>query len=193
MLPVNAQMLDQETRCHHAHPVVHPAGLPKFAHPGIDDWKTGLPPLPGLKCGLILIPGKIFELRTKGLLGEMRPVKQQVIGKLPPYQLAQKRPPATFISAVASGCQPLLDGLPAAMGADFPEMQMRRQPGCAFDIRPVASIVIACHGFIQKPLQPLFRPGFPRHPGRMQTASPVGACRPQPPIIEPLARGPALR
>ena len=35
--PVDQEMLDQERRHHHPHPVVHHAGVPEFAHAGIDD------------------------------------------------------------------------------------------------------------------------------------------------------------
>ena len=48
MAPVDQQVFDQEGADNHANPVMHVAGLPQFAHAGIDDWNTrSKPELPG--------------------------------------------------------------------------------------------------------------------------------------------------
>jgi hypothetical protein len=48
-LPGNAAVFAQKRRHHHPHPVMHPAGLPQLAHPGVDQRDTGPALLPGLQ------------------------------------------------------------------------------------------------------------------------------------------------
>jgi hypothetical protein len=72
----------------HADAVVHPAGLPKLPHAGIDDGVAGLAALPGAESLLRGGPRKPVERIIEILLGQSRKMKQQVVAKLAPGEFA---------------------------------------------------------------------------------------------------------
>ena len=88
--PVDPQVLDQKARRDHAHTIVHPAGLPELAHPGVHHRITRTAVLPCCKVISLALPGEGVELRTPVLLGHGRKVIQQVIGELSPSQFAEE-------------------------------------------------------------------------------------------------------
>ena len=69
-LPAHVQVLDQERRDDHAHPVVHPAERAQLAHAGVDERVAGPPGRPGRERGVAVVP------RVVGHDGPQRPVRR---------------------------------------------------------------------------------------------------------------------
>ncbi len=174
-------MLDQEGGDDHPHPVMHPAGPPELAHPGIDDRHPGPPALPGGEVRGTLPPGHRGEgwLHRPGR--EIRRVPEQIGGEFAPDQLLEKGLPRRLAPRRRRRVAP--DGV----DRDLPPMQVRRQARGAGDPRQVALAVIIAEAVGEKGVEPRPRPGLARRPARPQPAGPVGLRRQQPPVGEPLA------
>jgi hypothetical protein len=71
---------------------MHPAGVPEFSHPGIDNRKTGLASLPSLQLQalVILAPGKPIESLIEWLIRSLWKMIEQMNAKLPPTDLTLK-------------------------------------------------------------------------------------------------------
>ena len=63
---------------------------------------------------------------------------EQVVRELAPAQFALIDEGG--LPAVGMGGRRFLHGLPNLPNADLPEMQMGRQPGCAFPVRPIRGL-----------------------------------------------------
>ncbi len=84
LLPTNKQILNQKRGGNHAHPVVHPSCRPEFAHASVHDGKTGPTTLPSLEMFLVFLPREFRKLFAKWDIGKIRPVNEQMVGKLAP-------------------------------------------------------------------------------------------------------------
>jgi hypothetical protein len=130
-------MLDQQRRRDHANAVVHPADRPELAHAGIDDRISGLALLPGAQSLGIFPPAK-RESRPERFARQMRKIVEEVVGKLPPVQLANVGVGAFPRAILASR----MEGVPALARADLAERQMGRKPRRAINTR---RIPVRCH------------------------------------------------
>ena len=66
---------------------MHIAGLPELPHTCIYNWNTCLALLPGAQHLWIILPLETGKFGLQGLLGEVRIVIEQGIGKFAPCQL----------------------------------------------------------------------------------------------------------
>ena len=90
--PVNAEVLDQEARGHHAQAVVHVAGLVDLGHRGIDQRVAGASLAPGReqRLGLAAVfPGDRVVRGLVGAVRHMRKVRQNREIKVAPDQFAK--------------------------------------------------------------------------------------------------------
>ena len=87
VLPLDVQVLDQEARHDHPHPVVHPPGRAQLAHAGVDDGEAGaaLPPRGELVARLVV--RHPLELGPQVVARGLRVVEQHVGVELPPGEL----------------------------------------------------------------------------------------------------------
>ena len=69
---------------------MHKSGLPQLTHAGIDNGVTRLARLPCHEALGVICPREKTEFRVKGLVGHGRKMKQQVVAKLSPANLAQR-------------------------------------------------------------------------------------------------------
>ena len=83
-------MLDQERGHHHPHTVVHHAGVPEFAHAGVDDGISGLPALPRAQCLGVVLPGKRVERCLQIARCEIRNVVEQMTAEFAPAEFAEE-------------------------------------------------------------------------------------------------------
>ncbi len=92
--PVDQQVLHQERRREHPHPVVHPPGGPQLAHAGVDHREAGAAVGPRLeRLGVVAPPqGGVGVLHRA--LDERRRGEEQVGVPVTPGQLAHQRAPA---------------------------------------------------------------------------------------------------
>ena len=171
-LPGHQQVLDQKRGGDHAHPVVHPARCPQFAHAGINDRVAGIASLPCLERVIVFAPRKVRELGPEGLAHQVRPVVQQVIGELPPQQFLQKVFCATVHIAAAVG-HGVAGGVPALERGDFSEVQMRRQARGGKKVRPVAVVLVIAHGLGNEAFELVARTGFARRPALAELRCPM--------------------
>src|ERR1700722_20265748 len=132
LAPIDQEMLDQKRRHHHPHPVVHDAGVPEFAYPGIDDGIAGLAALPRLQRHVVALPWKGVERRLEISICEARHVKQKMAAEFTPAQFAQELDDAAGMSLSSGGGNArVVPGLPLAALA---KAQVRRKPGRAVSI-----------------------------------------------------------
>ncbi len=189
--PRDQQMLGQQRGDDHPYTVVHPADRPELAQPGIDDRITGAALLPGGQRSLVLLPGQRCEFRTERALRQMRPVKQEMVGELPPIQLADIGSGAALQFRIAFRRR--LDGMPDLPRADLAESQKGRQPRGAVNTGTVAAIAVTGKGIVDEIGEPLSGPRLARRPECAHVARPVRLRRLQAPVREPVAIGPSAR
>ena len=186
LAPVDQEMLDQERRHHHPHPVVHDAGVPELAHPGIDDGIAGLAALPRPQRRVVAPPGKRVEGRLQIAVGEVGHVEQQMAAEFAPAQLAQE------LVDVARQGRPRgrgkARGVPDLPRADLAKTQMRRQPDVPSRSGRSRWIGIAGHAGFEKCVEPGLRRTLARFPALAQAAGPVGMRGFEAPGLEPVAR-----
>ena len=132
MPPVDQQMLDEEGRRQHAHPIVHPPERPQLPHAGVDNRVTGLPGLPERPGCLVLGPRESAKLGPEGLVHGLWVVKQEVVGELSPHQLAQIRLRVCDCPIRRCAHRVILNVMPDLPGTDGADRQVRRQArGCS--------------------------------------------------------------
>ena len=135
---------------------MHPAGLPQFAHAGVDDRITGLPALPARERIARLAPGKSIEGRIEVLFRKSRKVDEQVIRKLPPDDFLSKNLQVAIRDAAAG----VFRSLPYPVGRDLAESQMRRQSGGEGPARQVSLVGVAVERFRDEVAKTFIRPRF---------------------------------
>src|ERR1700722_13557006 len=126
LAPVDQEMLDQKRRHHHSDPIVHDAGVPEFAHPGVDDGIAGLTALPRLKRPVVALPWKGVERGLQVATCQIRHVKQQMTAEFTPAQFAQE-----FVDVAGKAMAPgrgEASGVPDLPWTDLAKAQMRREP-----------------------------------------------------------------
>ena len=173
LLPGDAQILDQKTGHDHAHPVVHPAGLPQLPHPGIDHRISRPPPLPRPQPHRIIHPGKAGVIGPQRLRGGVRKVEEEVRGEFPPADLAQinLRAAHQFLGRPAAGAGP--HRMPDSPRRDFAIVEVGTQGTGAGLIGPVARGAIGGNRPTHKLLQPLPGLRFSRPPKAAHAPGPV--------------------
>ena len=122
-LPGLQQMFHEKRSRDHAHAVMHPARLPKLAHPGIHNRIASLPALPGAKHPGIRRPGKGREIGAQRRLRHFRAVPEQMMRKLPPQHFLEE---GLQPCAALRGRRPRRH--PDLTRRNLPEMQMGRKP-----------------------------------------------------------------
>ena len=170
-------MFGEEGGADHAHPVMHPAGLPEFAHAGIDDGNAGTARLPGVEGGFVFRPGEVGEFGADGLRAQFGVLPEQVDGEFPPEEFFQE-------GFHARGRSQRGGLLPDRAGRDFTEMHVRGEARGAGDAGMVARLGIVLDRPGQEFFQALLGAGFAGCPGLAQAAGPVGFVREQTPIGE---------
>ena len=171
--PRHPQVFHQEARHDHPHAVVHPAGRPELPHAGIDDRIARAAPLPGPQADRVVRPGKLRVVGPQRRVARVRKVEQQVIGELPPAELAE-----IGLGAAAGdlrrgrAADGRADRMPDAAGRDLAEVQVRRQAARALAIGPVAIGGIPRERRVEKPRQPLLAARGARRPGLRHRAVP---------------------
>ena len=176
-------MLDEKGGGDHADAVVHVAGLPEFAHAGIDDGIAGKPFFPALKdIRSRLAPRKTVELGLKIPAGQIRKVKPQVMAELPPCQFRQEFAgiPVADIPAVLA----LAHGMPELAWRNHAEAQIGREPGNVTASGKVSALAITLRALCQKVIEKLPCACLAGRPQRFPAISPVGAVRLQAERIE---------
>src|SRR5262249_15495873 len=121
--PARKQVLHQERRDHHAHPVVHPAGLPELAHAGVDDRIAGATLLPRAQRLGVLPPWERVEPLLQVLARKIGKAVQELIAELAPAELGQE-----FFDVARDASAPLRRegrGVPDLERADLAEPEMR--------------------------------------------------------------------
>ena len=116
---------------------------------------------------------------------------QQMIGELAPAELPQKRGRTRRQARITLPGE--IDRVPALLRAQLAEMQMRREHGRAWPVRPIASCGIAGKRFINQRAEPFRGTNLTRTPGRAEAARPIGLARQQLQVIDAVAPRPALR
>ena len=89
--PVDAQMLDQQAGHDHAHPVVHPAGLPQLAHAGIDDGNAGLARVQASKSFCAFAPCEFGEALVQRLGGQLADCGTEAGRRIPASPVPSER------------------------------------------------------------------------------------------------------
>ncbi len=116
-------MFGEQAGHDHPHAVVHPAGGPQLAHAGIDDGNARLAALPCAQIVGVVVrpaPGKPAEpVAVQRLLGGLREVIEQVVGKLAPAQLPNE------VRGLPTDRTPRLDGRQRLLRADLAKVQVR--------------------------------------------------------------------
>ena len=127
--PIESQVFHQKRRHHHAHAVVHPACRVELPHPRIDDRIARLAalPCPQFFPVRVLRPPEFFKVCPQRPLRRVRKMKQQVMRKLPPPDLAQKNPRPVARRKHPGRLRLRRHRRPHLPRPDFPEMQPRRK------------------------------------------------------------------
>src|SRR3546814_12247648 len=107
--------------CDHAHPVVHPAGLPQLAYAGIDQRIAGAATLPAVQQSGIVAPREGVEIGTEVALRQIGDVIEQVMREFAPAQLGEEFLGIAHGAVILAGAQP--HGMPELARADPAEMQ----------------------------------------------------------------------
>ena len=105
---------------------MHHAGVPEFAHAGIDDGIAGEAALPRTQGFRVLFPWKGVERRLQVAHRQIRHVEQQVTAELAPADFAEELVDLAREPRVLGGDE--MCGVPDLARADFAEPQMRREP-----------------------------------------------------------------
>lgn len=131
--------------------------MPELAHAGIDDRNASAAPLPGLQCNRIdRCPIESCKARVEILVGGVREVMQQVIGKVAPAKLPDIG--IDFCAIARSAMR--LQGAGDPPRRNFAEVQMRRQLRGADAIGAIAVFAISRQRAVDKDLQHFVRAGF---------------------------------
>ena len=149
------------------------------------------PPLPGRQMLRRIRPGKVRERRAEWRHRQTREVIEEVIGEFPPRDFGEKLIRRLLRDiALANAC---VDPLPDIGRADLTAMEMRREPRCALNARPVAPFRVVIDCLIEKAVEPLPRARFPRRPCLAEAARPIRLGWKQPPIRKGVTRNLAIK
>ena len=143
LLPGNQQIFCQKGSYNHPDAIMHPAGAPQLAHPGVHNGISRATLLPGTEKFGVLAPRKPLEIGSQRLGGRVRKVKKQVVSEFPPTNLREElqSAPVGFWNAF---CLRLpTDSVPDLTGGNFTEVKMRRKTRTAGASRTVAVFIIA--------------------------------------------------
>jgi len=121
-------------------------------------------------------------LGAPGFLRQIGPVIEQMVGELPPDQLAQKSRRGA-VREIAGGAA-RLDGVPDLAWPDLAPMEERREPRGPGEIGAIAAGGVDGGRFVQEMGQPAGGTGFARLPGLGKTARPIGRRWMQAPILD---------
>jgi hypothetical protein len=180
-------VFDQERGGDHAHPVVHPARVPEFAHAGVDDGITGAPPLPRAQRPRVGPPRELRVFGPQRLVRRVRKMEEQVVGELAPHHLAQEgldasRSPVLLV--------PERNGVPDLPRGDLSEMKVRRETRSGGEGGLIAIGVVAGGAPVVELIQHLRCASLARRPGRAHAAGPVDGWK-QVEVRQGHAGGPA--
>ena len=131
------------------------------------------PALPGAQVFTVRLPGKASELLPERLLGRLRKVKQEMMRKLTPAELAGENANAIGGLSLPSTRSSFMKCGPDLPDTDFAKMQVWRQAATCPAVGAIPPVRVVAQRLIEKAGEKFARPTLAGTPRRTKTSGPV--------------------